>query len=116
MIRFDERFKQLMIEKDYSFDDFSREFEMENGYYLDCSNFTQPDMDLPPFNVVIDLCSFFGVSCNYLLGISSVREPGSIGNTYDQFVALAALIIDSDRYDDDFKREFFMGIRDRFGF
>lgn len=66
MITFKERFKQLIVENKLDYNSFIESFYKSYGYYIDCN-------DMPDVNTLKDLCEFFSVSCNYILGLSSNR-------------------------------------------
>lgn len=109
MIRFSERFIQLRIEMGLSYKDFCEKFYDEFRYSVDDS-ICGDGLNLIDIGLLKDLCKFFDVSFNYLIGLSSERNSNGSVNPYDEIIALCSVVFTSDMYSADEKKEFYLKI------
>lgn len=109
MIKLEERFLQLRIEKSLSLEEFLDDFYGVYGYYIDVDCLSNDYLDIVEVGVIKDLCDFFDVSFNYILGISSYRDRCN-SCAYDEIVGLASVVFSSDSYSSDYKKDLYSAI------
>lgn len=110
MIKFDERFMQLLIEKNLDSKGFTKKFYEGYGYTIDFDSLCNDYIELLEFGMIKDLCEFFDVSFNYLLGLTSNRGNRHEVNPYDEVIGICSVIFTSDKYSNDEKKEFYLSI------
>lgn len=110
MIKFDERFTQLCIEKNLDCESFKNRFYESYGYFIDFNSLCNGYIELLEFGMIKDLCTFFDVSFNYLLGLTSNRGNKYSVNPYDEVIGICSVIFTSDKYSSDEKKEFYLSI------
>ena len=109
MVKLEERILQLRIEKDLSLEKFLEDFYGIYGYYIDVNCLCNDYLDIVEVGVIKDLCDFFDVSFNYILGISSYRER-YYSCVYDEIVGIASVVFSSDSYSNDYKKDLYTTI------
>lgn len=106
MVKLEERILQLRIEKGLSLEKFLEDFYGTYGYYIDVDCLCNDYLDIVEVGVIKDLCDFFDVSFNYILGVSSYRERYS-SCVYDEIVGLFSVVFSSDSYSADYKKDLY---------
>ncbi len=109
MVKLEERFLQLRIEKNLELEKFVEDFYSIYGYYIDVDCLCNDYLEIIEIGVIKDLCDFFDVSFNYMLGLSSYRA-GYSSCIYDEIIGLASVVFSSDNYSADYKKDLYTNI------
>lgn len=109
MVKLEERILQLRIEKGLSLEKFLEDFYGTYGYSIDVNCLCNDYLDIVEVGVIKDLCDFFDVSFNYMLGLSSYRA-GYSSCIYDEIIGLASVVFSSDNYSADYKKDLYTNI------
>ncbi|WP_042271264.1 hypothetical protein [Faecalimicrobium dakarense] len=110
MIKFNERFMQLCIERNLDCESFKKRFYESYGYFIETDSLCNEYIELLEFGIIKDLCNFFDVSFAYLLGISSNRGNKYEVNPYDEVIGICSVVFTSDKYSSDEKKELYLSI------